>query len=111
MFLSGRAQEAPAREHDGIRHYLDEIVRAEDIARCSPLHVARDIMAPTLLLHGDRDTQVPIAQSEALIAANPDIRLRRVAGGDHGLWQQSEELWPEVLEFIDQHLTADAAEN
>jgi hypothetical protein len=33
----------------------------------------------------DQDTQVPIAQSEAMIAANPDIRLRRVAGGEHGL--------------------------
>jgi dipeptidyl aminopeptidase/acylaminoacyl peptidase len=87
------------------------VVRAEDITRCSPLHVARDITAPTLLLHGDQDTQVPIAQSEAMIAANPAIRLRRVAGGDHGLWQQSEELWPEVLDFIGQHLSAAAAEN
>lgn len=90
--------------HDGIRHYLDDFVRPEDIARCSPLHVARDITAPTLLLHGDQDAQVPIAQSEAMIAANPAIRLRRVAGGDHGLWQQSEELWPEVLAFFGQHL-------
>jgi dienelactone hydrolase len=91
-------------EHDGIRHYLDDFVRPEDIARCSPLHVARDITAPTLLIHGDQDTQVPIAQSEAMIAANPAIRLRRIAGGEHGLWKQWEELWPEVLAFIDQHL-------
>jgi fermentation-respiration switch protein FrsA (DUF1100 family) len=89
MLLKGRAQEAPSCSC--IRHYLDDFVRAEDTA-------------PTLLLHGDQDTQVPIAQSEAMIAANPDIRLRRVAGGEHGLWTQSEELWPEVLEFMVRHL-------
>jgi pimeloyl-ACP methyl ester carboxylesterase len=90
-------------EQDGIRHYLDGFVRPEDIARCSPLHVARDITAPTPLIRGDQDTQVPIGQSEAMIAANPDIRLRRVAGGEHGLWKQWEEFWPEVLAFIERH--------
>jgi hypothetical protein len=46
---------------------------------------------------------VPIAQSEAMIAANPAIQLRRVPGGAHWLWQQSKELWPEMLGFIDRH--------
>lgn len=42
-----------------------------------------------------------------MIAANPAIRLRRVAGGEHGLWKQSEELRPEVLAFISQHPRGD----
>jgi len=93
--------------HDGVRNYLDDFVRPEDTARCSPLLVAHDITAPTLLIHGEADTQVPIAQSEAMAEANPVIRLRRVAGGGHGLWEQSDELWPEVLDFIGPHLSTD----
>jgi dienelactone hydrolase len=91
-------------EGDGIQHYIDDFVMPEDIARCSPLRVANQIEAPTLLIHGDQDVVVPIAQSEAMIAANPTIRLRRVPGGSHGLWEQSDQLWPEVMAFISEHL-------
>jgi pimeloyl-ACP methyl ester carboxylesterase len=90
----------------GIRHYIEDFVAPDDIARCSPLDAAGRIAAPTLLIHGEQDATVPIAQSEAMVAANPAIRLRRVPGGTHGLWEESGELWPEALEFFNRHLSA-----
>jgi hypothetical protein len=47
---------------------------------------------------------VPIAERAAMIEADPDIRLRRVAGGGHGPLKHSEEFWPEVLAFMGRHL-------
>lgn len=36
------------------------------------------------LLHGDRDTLIPLAHSEALAGALPGVQLHRVAGAGHG---------------------------
>lgn len=36
------------------------------------------------LLHGERDTLIPLAHSEALARALPGVRLHRVAGAGHG---------------------------
>jgi dienelactone hydrolase len=93
-------------EGHGIAHYLDDFVAPEHIAACSPLYVADRIAVPTLLIHGDKDRLAPIAQSEALVAANPSVRLRRVSGADHGLAEQFDIVWPEAVAFINQHLAA-----
>ena len=42
------------------------------------------LRAPVLLLHGDRDADVPIEVSEAAARILPDARLERVAGAAHG---------------------------
>lgn len=85
---------------NGIRDYLEDFVTSDNIARCSPVSCASRIVAPTLLIHGEEDRIVPIAQSEAMVAANPAIQLLRVPGGDHGLWEQHDAIWPAVLAFI-----------
>ena len=86
-----------------IADYLDDFVDPADIARCSPARLAACIAAPTLLIHGDRDTNVPIAQSEAMVVANPAIRLRVVPGAQHWFTRaQWDEVWPEVVSFLGQ---------
>jgi dipeptidyl aminopeptidase/acylaminoacyl peptidase len=58
----------------------------------SPLSQAAQIRAPVLLLHGDRDTSVPLAQSqalaEALQAAGTPVERHVYAGEGHG-WSRS----------------------
>ncbi len=89
---------------DAIHHYLEEFVRPEDVERCSPTEVAHQISAPVLLIHGDNDSAVPIEQSHEIVAANPAIQLRIVSGGDHGLGAQFDEIWPEAVAFLNDHV-------
>ena len=94
--------------------------RADDIENvqyreASPVtHVTPDD-APMLLLHGDLDTTVPIAQSELMVAAlrkaNVDLRIIRVVGGKHGARFQlpendtrPDEYWSDVLGWFRAHL-------
>ncbi len=75
----------------------------------SPIHVAEQIRAPVLLIHGDRDTWVPAEQSlrmrEALQKANRYVELLVIGGGEHGFTaEQSEQAWSVVTEFFRIHL-------
>ena len=75
----------------------------------SPIHVAEQIRAPVLLIHGDRDTWVPAEQSlrmrEALQKANRYVELLIIGGGEHGFTaEQSEQAWSVVTEFFRIHL-------
>lgn len=75
----------------------------------SPIHVAEQIRAPVLLIHGDRDTWVPAEQSlrmrEALQKANRYVELLIIGGGEHGFTaEQSEQAWSVVTEFFRLHL-------
>jgi dipeptidyl aminopeptidase/acylaminoacyl peptidase len=94
--------------HSGIRDYYIPQVCGTGPSQ-SPVNVANKITAPVLLVHGDRDTRVPIEQSErmeeALRRANRDVELLRVPGAGHGFTiSQSEEAWASVLEFFSTHL-------
>ncbi|HEV8241191.1 MAG TPA: alpha/beta fold hydrolase [Thermoanaerobaculia bacterium] len=52
--------------------------------RLDPLRAAARRRVPWLIVHGDRDETVPIAEGEALAAAAaPPAELRRVAQADH----------------------------
>lgn len=67
---------------------LDLVFDAADLDAASPLR-ATGPMPRTLLVHGERDPVVPIAQARALAAARPDeVELWEVPDGDHGLY------WP-----------------
>lgn len=67
----------------GTADYLADFVAPGDMAACSPVTVADRIRCPVLLIHGDADTTVPVAQSRAMVAANPAIQLEEVPGATH----------------------------
>jgi uncharacterized protein len=55
-----------------------------DLTAASPIAAIRNTRVPVLLIHGDRDTNVPIRHSRALAAANPGaVRLWEVPGAGH----------------------------
>ena len=79
---------------------------------CPVQHVAPDY-PPTLLLHGDVDTDVPYAQSVLMAAALSQHRVRHelvtMAGLGHGFDGQMDdapvkEAFDRVLAFLDEHL-------
>ena len=77
----------------------------------SPVHVAEQIRAPVLLIHGDRDTEVPTEQSlrmrDALQKANRQVELLIIAGGDHGFkGEQDEQAWSSATKFFNMHMKA-----
>jgi dienelactone hydrolase len=84
--------------------YLEDFVPPERRIACSPVHSAQRIAAPVLLVHGDADTLVPIAQSEVMVAANPAIRLHRVPGAGHDFQPRFEEGWNAAMDFLRPHL-------
>jgi acetyl esterase/lipase len=82
------------------------------LAYCPVRHVAAD-HPPTLLLHGDQDTDVPYEQSvmmaRALGDANISHRLLTIPGGTHGFDTDMGEpgvatAFTEVLGFLTQHV-------
>ncbi|HEY8338842.1 MAG TPA: alpha/beta fold hydrolase [Egibacteraceae bacterium] len=56
---------------------------------------------PTLLLAGDDDPVVPLANAELMAALLPDARLHVYAGGHLGLATQPDELAPVIDAFLD----------
>ena len=61
---------------------------------------AKRVRAPTLLLHGRRDSIVPLHWAEQLLRALPNARLHVVDEGTHGLLAESEEAVSVALEFL-----------
>jgi dipeptidyl aminopeptidase/acylaminoacyl peptidase len=81
---------------------------AADIYRArSPISRAAEIRAPVLLLHGDEDTSVPVAQSEALAvalrAAGTPVERHVYSGEGHG-WRRSATI-ADDFERVDAFLT------
>ena len=92
----------------GIRYFYVPMVCGTGVQN-SPVHVAEKIHAPVLLIHGDRDTEVPTEQTlkmqEALRKANRPVELLIIAGGDHGFkGEQSEQAWSAATKFLSLHL-------
>jgi dienelactone hydrolase len=88
----------------GVAEYLADFVPPERMAVCSPITVARQIRCPTLLVHGDADTNTLIAQSQAMVEANPEIRLQTVPGAEHSFrLDQWPEVWSETVSFLAQN--------
>jgi len=87
--------------------------REEDMKLASPVHRVSPQSAPMLLLHGENDTVVPVAQSEQLYAALQenavDATLRRVPGAGHGSGKffRSEDMIDEVANFLSLQLGSD----
>jgi dipeptidyl aminopeptidase/acylaminoacyl peptidase len=60
------------------------LILGVNMDRSSPLNAIADSKIPTLIIHGDKDTQVPVASSVRLKAANTCVDLWLINGADHG---------------------------
>ena len=91
--------------HEPTRLFLGEDAEASpDLARAaSPINRVRGDSAPMLLMHGTRDSWVPIGQSEQLAmvleAAGVAHRLIRVEGARHGFEADEKDL-VEIFAFL-----------
>ena len=93
----------------GIRYFYVPLVCGTG-SQNSPVHVADQIHAPVLLIHGDRDTEVPTEQShkmqEALQKTGGHVELLVIDGGGHGFkGEQAEQAWSAVTKFLSLHLS------
>jgi dipeptidyl aminopeptidase/acylaminoacyl peptidase len=87
---------------------LDEI-----LGRASAMRQAEAIRAPVLLIHGDRDTSAPLAESERLAAKLRELRreVELVVVPDAGHvfnWMNREQArisWEPTLRWLDRHLS------
>jgi dipeptidyl aminopeptidase/acylaminoacyl peptidase len=70
----------------------------------SPISSIQNIRSPLLILHGDRDFEVPLSQStqlaDALKKANKQVELAIIKGGDHGFLHQRTEPLERALVFL-----------
>jgi len=104
-------REGDDEEDDYIRRSIGDprADRARLEARSPALHAA-SIRVPVLLLHGDQDSIVPVAQSRrmerALRQAGRDVRYIEAAGEGHPYWSDEEmtRLYTEVEAFLARHL-------
>jgi acetyl esterase/lipase len=88
----------------------------DDLAALAPFCPVRQIAAdypPTLLLHGDADTDVPYEQSVMMARALDDVhvphRLVTIPGGEHGFDTRQEDptvvaAFDEALAFLARHV-------
>ncbi|HET6251831.1 MAG TPA: alpha/beta hydrolase [Tepidisphaeraceae bacterium] len=78
----------------------------EKTEKANPIVYVDKNSAPTLIMHGDKDNLVPLAQSEifrdALKNAGVDVKLDVIKGAGHGFF--SPEIFKTVEDFFDAHL-------
>lgn len=61
-----------------------------------------DVRPPTLIVHGDRDSGVPVARARAAAALIPDAELKVVAGAGHWVQRdQPDTVVAAILGFLD----------
>jgi fermentation-respiration switch protein FrsA (DUF1100 family) len=83
-----------------------------DVTQASPAEAVRQLRTPLLLIHGDRDSQIPVSHTRE-IAANADPSLMElwiVPGADHGFahTQEGARYEARVLQFFIRHLPDEA---
>ena len=82
--------------------------KTELAKRASPLFYADEFAPPMLVLHGDADEFVPIAQSEKLVqklkSAGATVQFQVFAGEAHGLKNEREQADKAILKFFQQKL-------
>jgi pimeloyl-ACP methyl ester carboxylesterase len=86
----------------GVARQLAAIFRSGD--RTTRL---RDITAPTLVIHGDRDRMVHPTGGAATARAIPGAHLETIPGMGHDLPRGA---WPRLLDLIDSHARRTASE-
>ena len=82
--------------------------KSELAKRASPLFYADEFAPPMLILHGDADEFVPIAQSEKLAqklkSAGATVQFQVFAGESHGLKNERENADAQIARFFARYL-------
>ena len=83
---AGRRRTAESM-HEGLRPLFHPVVQGywSDLLSHDPADVARDWSGPVLIVQGDADMQVTLADADRLAAALPQARRIDLAGGTHML--------------------------
>ena len=83
------------------RLFVNDMERTVGLSvdRLDLVGLAPSIETPVLLIHDDRDTEVPVAESRALHAAFPRSRLTHTTGYGHSRLLQKPEVIKEIVEF------------
>ena len=79
-----------AVELRSLQAYMDSDIRAD----------ARQVLAPTLVLHGSDDREVPLALGKEIVQTIPGALLQVVPGGGHSLVHRTEEGRQRAIPFI-----------
>ena len=92
-----------------VRDYLDDLCGPEGLPVRSPILRVAQIDAPVLLVHGDQDENVPVAQTlameEALKSHGKDVETFIVQSGTHFFTEQQNALARRKLfDFLRRHL-------
>src|SRR5260370_38647204 len=88
---------------------ITEPERLREISRSiSPIYQITQETPPTLIIHGDKDTLVPLQQSETMVeklkAAGVTAELTVKKGGIHGVWPGMAQDIDKFADWFDRHL-------
>ncbi len=70
----------------------------------SPALAVKDSKTPILLIHGDKDSQIPVENSYVIKEANPNITLWIVKDSDHGQAFSMPEYKRKVKDFLQKNM-------
>jgi dipeptidyl aminopeptidase/acylaminoacyl peptidase len=99
-----------------ITKYGDPDRDADLLARLSPLHHIAALRAPLLVIHGERDTNVPVSESRQIVAAlqarGHDVAYLQLDGEGHDFRRASSRrrLLLEIAGFLQRTLCAPAGQ-
>lgn len=80
------------------------------LRRASPIHVAHQITAPLMVIHGANDPRVPVSEAEQIVKnlQSRGISVKYLCYSDegHGIMKLANKLdcYPQVVQFLKQHL-------
>ena len=87
-FVTLLERTGPWRRDHRAREYGFPETDADLFARISPIHHVENVVAPLLVLHGDRDPRVPMHESEQFVSAMEErqmiVRYERFSYAGHG---------------------------
>lgn len=86
-----------------VRYILDYVERTigHRFDAIAPLHTIPRARCPVLLVHGDADPTVPLAEAQALFAARGETRAELlVVPGSHDSYAELEAQMPRLLDFL-----------
>lgn len=85
-----------------IQWYATELKNIQAYMEVDTCAYARQIEAPALVLHGEKDRVVPLAWGRRLAQTIPSARLHVVKGGPHGILFRSREARRLAIDFLKQ---------